>query len=90
MGQNKQIPSGGREEGARMQIMGSGDVSVRPDSYHVALLQNSLVQKEKFLFSFTIPTSSNIPRCSPVFRTLCCVFGRQHRNAYGMVLGARC
>lgn len=28
-----------------MQFVGSGDVSVRPASYHVALLQNSHVQK---------------------------------------------
>lgn len=53
MGQSKHIPSGGRE-GERMQRMGSGDASFRTDSY-----QNSLVQKQKFLCSFTIPTSSN-------------------------------
>lgn len=54
MGQNKYIPHGGREEGARMQIVGSGDVSFRTDSY-----QNSLVQKQKCLCSFIVPTSSN-------------------------------
>lgn len=54
MGQNKQIPSGGREGEKN-----AGDGSFRPDSY-----QNSLVQKQKFLFCFTIPTSSHILRCS--------------------------
>lgn len=88
MGQNKQIlVEAGKKENADP---GSGDVSLRPDAYHVALLQTSPVQKKKFLFSFTIPTSSNVLRFSPVFGTLCCVFGRQPRSACGMVLGACC
>lgn len=73
----------GRKE--KMQITESGDLGFRPGFCCVALLQNSHVQNERFLFR-----SEFLPALTlhdALLRSeLCAMFGRQDRSVYDMVL----